>query len=70
MLLFKLIIVILLLFVVVSLFSAFYFLMKDPGSSTRIIKSLAIRIGLSLFIMALLFVGSQFGWIEPHGFGE
>ncbi|MEM7195035.1 MAG: twin transmembrane helix small protein [Pseudomonadota bacterium] len=70
MLLFKLIIVILLLFVVVSLFTALFFLIKDPGSSKRIVKSLTVRISLSLFIMALLFVGAKFGIIEPHGFGE
>ncbi|WP_424947331.1 DUF2909 domain-containing protein [Candidatus Spongiihabitans sp.] len=67
---FKIILVALLLFVVVSLFTAFYYMVKDPAASTRVVKSLFIRVGLSLFIMLLLFVGVQFGWISPHGFGQ
>ena len=70
MLLFKLIIVILLLFIVGSLFTALYFLIKDPDSSASVVKSLAIRISLSLFLLALIFVGAQLGVIEPHGFGQ
>ncbi|NKB63128.1 MAG: DUF2909 family protein [Gammaproteobacteria bacterium] len=70
MLLFKLIIVLLLLFVIASLATSFYFLVKDPSSSKRVVKTLSIRIGLSIFIMLLLFIGAQVGLIEPHGFGE
>ena len=69
MLLLKLIIVILLLFVVGSLFTALYFLIKDPSESTRVVKSLSWRIGLSLFILLLLFIGIQSGLIVPHDVG-
>ena len=69
MLLLKLIIVILLLFVVGSLFTALYFLIKDPSESTRVVKSLSWRIGLSLFILLLLFIGIQAGLIVPHDVG-
>ncbi len=67
---FKIILVALLLFVVVSLFTAFYYMVKDPSGSTRIVKSLFIRVGLSLFIMALLILGAKMGWVTPHGFGQ
>jgi hypothetical protein len=66
MLLFKLIVVILLIFVVISLFTALYRLNKDDGDSTRIVKALAIRVGLSIFIFILILVGAQFGLIEPN----
>ena len=66
---FKIILVALLLFIIASLFSALYFLLKDPGESTRVVKMLAVRVGLSLFVMGLLFVGSMLGWVQPHGFG-
>lgn len=69
MLLFKLIIVVLLLFVVGSLFSALYFLVKDPSRSKRVVKSLSWRIALSLFILLLLVAGIQFGFIVPHDVG-
>ena len=68
--LFKIIIVALLLFVVVSLFTAFYYLVKDPASSTRIVKTLFLRVGLSLFTMMLIGLGAYMGWITPHGFGQ
>lgn len=69
MLLFKIIIVILLLFVVGSLFSALYFLINDPSRSQRVVKSLSWRIALSLFILLLLFIGIQTGLIVPHSVG-
>ncbi|MDD9823115.1 MAG: twin transmembrane helix small protein [Gammaproteobacteria bacterium] len=67
--LFKLIIVVLLLFVVGSLFSALYFLVKDPSTSKRVVRSLSWRIALSLFILLLLVAGIQFGFIVPHDVG-
>ncbi|MDD9884317.1 MAG: twin transmembrane helix small protein [Gammaproteobacteria bacterium] len=67
--LFKLIIVVLLLFVVGSLFSALYFLVKDPSTSKRVVRSLSWRIALSLFILLLLVAGIQFGLIVPHDVG-
>jgi len=68
--LFKLIIIILLLFVIVSLFVSFYYLVKDPSTSKRVVKGLSVRIGLCMVIMILLFVGAKYGFISPHGFGE
>lgn len=69
MLLFKLIVVILLLFVIGSLFSALYFLVKDPSTSKRVVTSLTWRIALSLFILLLLAIGIQSGIIVPHDVG-
>jgi len=68
--LFKFILIALLFFVIVSLFTAFYYLVKDPSSSKRVVKSLFFRVGLSLFIMILLLIGTQLGWVTPHGFGQ
>lgn len=68
--LFKALILALLGFVTVSLFTGFYFLMRDPSSSQRVTKALFLRVGLSLFVMLLLAIGIYFGWILPHGFGQ
>ena len=70
MLLAKLIIVILLIFIVISLFTALYFLIKSSENSAKVVKSLAVRVGLSLFVMLLIFLGSRFGVLEPHAFGQ
>ncbi len=66
MLLFKLIIVLLLIFVVVSLFTALYRLNRDDANSDRIVKALAVRVGLSILIFVLLLLGSKFGLITPN----
>lgn len=70
MLLFKLLIVILLAFIVISLFTALYFLMRDPDSSPAVVKSLSVRIGLSLLLLSMILLGAETGIIQPDGFGE
>jgi len=69
MLLFKLIIVLLLIFIVVTLFTALYQLNKNTGNSSKVAKTLAIRIGMSVLLFLLLWVGAFFGLITPHGVG-
>jgi cytochrome c biogenesis factor len=66
MLLFKLIIVLLLFFVVISLFTALYRLNKDDADSTRVVKALAVRVGLSILIFILIMIGAKLGMIEPN----
>ena len=55
----------LLLLIVVSLGSAVVFMMRDLGNSTRMVKALAIRVGLSVGLFVLLLVGYYFGWWKP-----
>ncbi|MFT5260496.1 MAG: hypothetical protein ACI9J2_002336 [Saprospiraceae bacterium] len=67
--LFKIIIVMLLLFIVISLFTALYRINKDKGNSTKAVRALGIRVGLSAFLLGLILLGAQLGWIVPHGVG-
>jgi hypothetical protein len=50
-------------FILVSLFSALYFVIKDKGRSDRAVKALTIRITLSVILFALLMLGFHFGYI-------
>ena len=59
----KIVIVLLLLLIFASLGSALYYLIKDKGNDIRVVKSLTLRIGLSLFLFTLLMVGTYFGFI-------
>ena len=52
-------------FILVRLFSALYFLLKDKGQSTRTVKALTIRVVLSIALFALLLLGFKLGLI-PH----
>jgi hypothetical protein len=62
---FKLIIVLLLIGVLGSLFSGLFFLLRDQGSGNRAVKTLTLRIGLSMALFALLMLGYRYGWIGP-----
>jgi hypothetical protein len=63
---------VILAFVVVilgALFSGLFFMVRDQGRSTRTVKALTWRIGLSLALFLLLLAGYSFGLLKPHGIG-
>ena len=62
----KCLIIAFLVFIIYSLGSALYFLVKDPAKSTRVVKALTWRISLSLVLFLLLMVAYMLGFIEPH----
>ncbi len=63
----RLIIILVLAAILVSLFSGMYFMIHDRGRSTRNVKALSIRIGLSLLLFALLIAAYFAGVIKPNG---
>lgn len=56
----------LLLGIVVSLGQALFAMASGPDTSGRMVRSLTIRIALSLALFAALMVGWHFGLIQPH----
>jgi len=63
----KIIIIAGLVAVVVSLFSALYYLNRDRGHGTRMVKALALRVALSASLVVFLIVAYKLGWIAPTG---
>jgi hypothetical protein len=59
----KIFIIIMLLLIVGSLFSALSFLYKDGGNGKRTVKALTVRISLSIFLFLTLMIGFYFGII-------
>lgn len=55
--------------ILAALFSGLFFLVRDQGRSTRTVRALTWRIGLSLALFLLLLAGYYFGLIQPHGVG-
>ena len=53
-------------FILFSLFSALYFLVKDRGRSTRTVKALTIRVVLSIVLFVLLMLSFHFGFIRDR----
>ena len=64
---FKIVVVILLAIILISLASGLIFLIRDKGKSDRTVKSLTLRIVLSIALFILLFIGFAAGLIKPHG---
>jgi len=57
----KAVIVILLLTVVASLFSGLFFLIRDQGRSRRVVNSLAVRVALSVLLLAVVLLALWHG---------
>jgi len=66
MMLTKILVIALLFFVIYSLGSGLYYLLNDQGKSTRVVKALSWRIGISLVLFIFLMVGFYAGWMTPH----
>lgn len=63
----KVAIIAVLLVIVYTLGSSFFFMLKDKGESDRMLKRLMWRIGLSILLLLVLYVMFLLGWIEPSG---
>ncbi len=60
----KFIILLLLGFILISLFSGLYFLVKDKGQTKRTVNALTIRIGLSVLIIIIVLISAATGVLE------
>ena len=49
--------------VIASLGSALFFLFRDTGNSRRMLRSLALRVGLSIALFVFLMLSYRFGLI-------
>lgn len=63
----KIIVAIAFILIIGSLASALFYLMRDKGQSNRTVHALALRVGLSILLFALILVAYKFGWIAPTG---
>ena len=60
----KIIVIGLLAAIIVSLGSGLFFLTKERDDPTKLLRSLQIRIVLSITLVVVLVLAWQFGWIE------
>lgn len=59
----KILVIVLVVAIVASMGSALFFLITGKGDSTRMIKALALRVGLSITLFLFLMAGHYFGFI-------
>lgn len=60
----RIVVILFLVFIVGSLFSALFFLVRDKGHGERTVRALTVRVALSLLLFALLVLGYHFGFIS------
>jgi hypothetical protein len=60
----KFIVLLLLSFVIVALFSGLYFLVKDKGQTRRTANALTVRIGLSIVAIVVIIIAGATGVID------
>ena len=61
----KVLVVLVLLTIVYTLISSFWFLVRDKGEGTRNVGRLSWRMALSVLLFALLYLAFLNGWIKP-----
>jgi hypothetical protein len=61
----KIVVVLFLILILASLVSALYYMVKDKGQGTRAVRSLTLRISLSLLLFGLLMLGTYLGFFPP-----
>jgi hypothetical protein len=57
------VVIVMLVLIVGSLASALVFMFRERGDSKRMVKALALRVGLSVFLFVMLMAGYYFGLI-------
>lgn len=63
----KYLIVFVLIVIIYNLFKAFYHLSSRKSTPKAVVRSLAIRVGLSIILFISLLLASYLGFIKPHG---
>lgn len=62
----KALIIFLMLAVITSLFSGLFFLIKDGGKTNRVVNSLAVRVTLSVLLLAVILLSLWQGGLTLH----
>ena len=63
----KPVVVVVLIAIVASLGTALYHLATDQGDSSKLLRSLTLRVALSVALFLLLMIAWKLGLIRPHG---
>lgn len=62
----KYLIIVMLLFILFSLGSAMFYLVKGKGQSKNTVRFLTVRVVLSVLLFLFIILAAKMGWIEPN----
>lgn len=63
---FTVLVLVMFLAILGSLFSGLFFLYRERGNSTRTVKALTLRIGLSIALFLMLMLSFRFGLVPGY----
>ncbi|WP_395377624.1 twin transmembrane helix small protein [Marinicella sp. W31] len=63
----KYIIILVFCFILYSLGSAMFYLVKGQGKSDNTVRFLTVRIAISVALFLFIILAMKLGWIVPHG---
>lgn len=63
----KILVAIAFILILASLGSALFYMMRDKGTTNKTVRSLAMRVGLSVALFIFILVAHYMGWIQPTG---
>ena len=55
------------IFILASLGSALFYLIRDKGKRSRIVYALMLRVGLSIILFLFILFAYRYGWIDSRG---
>ncbi len=61
----KYFIIVIFLFIVFSLGSAMFYLVKGKGQSQNTVRFLTVRVAISVLLFLFIIFAAYMGWIEP-----
>jgi hypothetical protein len=56
--------------ILIALGRGLFSLLHGKSESTKTVKALTVRVGLSALLFVLLIVAFMMGWIKPHGLSQ
>ncbi len=62
----KILILIVFAFILYSLGTAMFYLVKDKGQGHNTVRFLTVRIGISVLLFLFIILAMHMGWIQPH----
>lgn len=63
----RIVIVIAFILILASLASALFFMMRDRGKTPNMVRSLTVRVGLSVALFLFILFSYWMGWIQSTG---
>ncbi|MGY8527098.1 twin transmembrane helix small protein [Paracidovorax citrulli] len=63
----RIVIIVAFILILASLASALFFMMRDGSRTPNMVRSLTVRVGLSIALFVFIMIAFRMGWIQSTG---